>query len=107
MSTDGREDDARARIGVALFVALLAIALTYAGMRAGDVLFGRTEPVGGGIVSGNIALFTRLAAGAYVAGPVFALAYFVARDPARGERLARIVFAVTTALALVQGLFLP
>lgn len=106
MSADDRDDDARARVGIALFVAVLSVALTYAVLRAGEVLFGRTvDPTE--VVSGNVALFTRLAVGAYVAGPAFAVAYFVARRRARALVMARAVFAVTAVLALVQGLFLP
>jgi hypothetical protein len=92
----------------AALAGLLSIPATYAVLRAYDVVF-RSEPNPATIVwSAHIAMFWRLAVGAYVAGMVLPLVYWAARHD-----LAKTMSALESAVVIVavviglQGLFLP
>jgi hypothetical protein len=88
---------------------VLAIPATYALLRAYSVLFGAAEPNPATIVwSAHIAMFWRLAVGAYVGGMVAPLAYMAAR--ADLHRTVRVLYGASIAIAILigaQGLLLP
>jgi len=87
---------------------VLSVPAVYALLRAYDVAF-RTEPNPARIVwSPHIAMFWRLAVGAYVAGMVATLAFIAARrDVARTTRALSIAVIVVGAMSLAQGLAMP
>ncbi len=92
-----------------VLAAVLAIPATYAVLRAYDLLFRGPEPNPANIVwSAHIAMFWRLAVGAYVAGMVAPVAYAAARkDQARTMRVLSGCVVVVAALIGLQGLLMP
>ena len=97
-------------VGAAVLVAAaLAVPGTYAVLRTLQVLFGGPEPNPATIVwSPHIAMFWRLAIGAYVAGMASPLVYFAARkDLARTVRGLGVAATAVAVVALAQGLLLP
>lgn len=93
---------------VALVIALLAIPTSYALLRGHDVLFG-SEP-NPALVSWStrIAMFWRLAVGAFLALLVGPLAHALARADLDGAlRASFLLLHVAAALLAIQGVFLP
>jgi hypothetical protein len=93
---------------VSVIGALLSVPVTYATIRAYDVLT-RREPNAARIVwTPHIAMFWRLNVGAYVAGMVAMLTYVAAtRDLARTVRALSVAVVVAAAMSAIQGLFMP
>ncbi len=87
---------------------LLAIPATYALLRTYDVLF-RHEPNPATVVwSVHIAMFWRLAIGAYAAGMVAPLVFVAARRNFEGTlKVLYVLVFVVASIAALQGLFLP
>jgi hypothetical protein len=95
-------------VAAAIAVAL-AIPATYAAQRAVDVLFRGPEPNPATIVwSAHLAMFWRLAIGAYVAAMVAPLVYVAARrNLARTLRLLCACVLPVAILIGAQGLLMP
>jgi len=93
----------------AVIAAGLAVPAAYAVQRAVDVVFRGAEPNPATIVwSAHIAMFWRLAIGAYVGGLVAPLAYVAARkDLARTMRVLGACVLPVAILIGVQGLLMP
>lgn len=89
---------------------VLCIPAAYAGLRAYDVLF-REEPDPATVVwswSAHIAMFWRLAIGAYMATTIAPAAFWAARRrPAWTAKALGVSLVVASAMIVVQGVFLP
>ena len=96
-------------LAVTLIAVFLAIPATYAVLRSYDVLVRAPEPNPATIVwSAHIAMFWRLAIGAYVAGMASPLAYFAARkNLATTVRVLSVAVVAVAGVCLVQGLLMP
>jgi hypothetical protein len=95
-------------LALALAAGLLAVPATYAVLRAWEVLAGRSAGPPIGVWSPDIALFRRVAVGAYVAGMVSPMAYFLARrGSARTARVLQRLAIGVAVLSGVQAIFLP
>ena len=100
--------DRWAAVSVAAIGSLLSLVTTYATLRAYDVFF-RLEANPATIVwSAHIAMFWRLAVGAFVAGGLAPVLYLTARrDLEYAVRVIAICVPVVGVLIAVQGAFLP
>ena len=95
-------------LAVAAIAAIVTTCAAYAALRGYDVLAG-TEPNPPTVTwSAKIAMFWRLAMGAYVAGMVAPAAYAMARrDEALAAKRVAVVAMVVAAGLTVQALVLP
>ena len=88
--------------------ALLAVVVTYAVLRAYDVLFKSEPNPATVIVSAKIAMFWRLGVGAYVAGMIAFVVYFAARkNLGLTTRVTAHLVTIAFAIVALQGVFLP
>ena len=93
---------------VVIVSAVLAVIVTYAGLRAYDVAF-KDEPDPATVVpSAHVAMFWRLGVGVYVAGIVATLVFLLARgNLAATTRVTVALVPIVGAMIAIQGLFLP
>jgi hypothetical protein len=95
-------------LALALTAGLLAVPATYALLRAWEVLAGHSSGPPIVVWSPDIALFRRLRVGAYVAGMVVPVVYFLAgRASATTARALERAAIVVGALVGMQAIFLP
>ena len=93
---------------VVLVNAVLAVIVTYAALRAYDVVF-KSEPDPATVVpSAHIAMFWRLGVGFYVAGIVAMLVILLARaNLAATTRVTAALVPIVGAMIAIQAAFLP
>jgi hypothetical protein len=95
-------------LALALAAGLLAVPAIYALLRAWEVLAGRSAGPPIAVWSPDIALFRRVGVGAYVAGMVVPVVYFLARrGSATTARVLHRAAVIVAILGGVQAIFLP
>jgi hypothetical protein len=93
---------------VVIVNAVLAVIVTYAALRAYDVVFGDAPDPATVVWSAHIAMFWRLGVGAYAAGLVAILVTLVARqDLAATTRVTVALVPIVGAMIAIQGALLP
>jgi hypothetical protein len=104
---EAREGASADIVALAIVNALLTVIAIYAGLRTHEALF-RVEPNPATVIwSAHVAVYWRIAIGAYVAVPVALFAAFCARrDRARVARVtSALVPIVASAIALQAAIF--